>query len=199
MRVIGLTGGIGSGKSLTASLLEKLGAYIIDADKISRDVVKKGSSVLEELVEYFGTEILSAEGELDRKKLASSVFDYPKKLKRLNDIVHKEVYKQIKWKLYDLNKESFDGIVILDVPIPTGEFIKLSEQIWTVDAELDKRISRVIERSGFSKEEAEKRINSQLSREEYLNLADRIIPNNGTVNELNNIIQKLYKEAFIST
>ena len=194
MRVIGLTGGMGSGKSLSASLLKELGAYIIDADKISRNVVKNGSRVLKELVEYFGTEILSVEGELDRKKLASIVFNYPEKLERLNDIVHKAVYKQIKWKLCDLNEKGFDGIVILDVPIPTGEFIRLSDQIWTVDAELDKRVSRVIERSGFSKEEAEKRIKLQLNREEYLNLADRTIPNNGTVDELKNIIKKLYKQ-----
>lgn len=194
MRVIGLTGGMGTGKSQAASILNELGAYIIDADIISREVVKKGTSTLENLSRCFGMEILDNNGDLDRKKLAEIVFNYPEKLEKLNDIVHKEVFKLIKQKIKNLKEKEFNGILVLDVPIPTKEFKKLSDQIWVVDADLDKRISRIKKRSGLSIEEIEKRINAQLSRKEYLGIADKVIANNGTIDELRNTIEKLFFE-----
>lgn len=195
MKIIGLTGGIGAGKTTVALILKKLGAYIIDADKIAKEIVKKGQKTFEKLVNFFGPQILNNNGELDRKKLADLVFDDPKKLTVLNEITHREVYKKMREEIKILRDKGYQGIVILDVPIPNEEFRKMVDEIWVVDTDIENRIERVIKKRGFTEEELRKRMDAQLKREEYLKIADRVIKNNGSIEELEDIVYKLYKDS----
>ncbi len=188
MRIIGVTGGIGSGKSTVARIIASHGARVIDADEIARSIVKKGSKVLEEIADFFGTGILTADGELDRKKLAAIVFNERSLLEKLNEITHKHVIDLMEKKLEEY-RENGEKTVVLDVPIPVERgFLDLVDEVWVVTADRDTRISRIMQRSGLSREAAEARINAQMSDDEYLELADRVIFNNGSVEELEKIV-----------
>ncbi|MGE5474642.1 MAG: dephospho-CoA kinase [Ignavibacteriales bacterium] len=194
MRIIGLTGGIGSGKSTTAEILESIGAYIINADEIAKELLGNGKKAYEEVLDFFGSEILDENKEIDRKKLASIVFNDKSKLAVLNEITHKQVYRKMEDIINQLKHKGFNGIVILDVPIPNEEFKKMSGEIWVVDCDDETRISRVVKRMGITREEAIKRMNAQLKREDYLRLADRVIRNKGTKEELKNSVINLLEE-----
>ncbi len=176
--ILGITGGIGSGKSTVSSFLKEIGAAVIDADLISRQVVMPGEKALEELTEVFGNDILDDWGQLQRKKLAEIVFNNREKLEKLNGILHKYVAKRIK----DNVKEQLinnTNIIVIDAPIPIKEgFLDLCHQVWTVSADKELRIRRIMQRSEMTYEEAVSRINSQLSEQEYLRVADIVIDNN---------------------
>ena len=176
--VLGITGGIGSGKSTVSGILKEKGAVIIDADLISKEVVEPGQKALEELTETFGTDILDDWGQLNRKKLAGIVFSDSEKLQRLNSILHKYVTERIKNNVEEqlLNKTN---IIVIDAPIPVKSgFIDLCQQVWTISADREVRIQRIMERNGMTYEEAVARINSQLDEQEYIRLADVVINNN---------------------
>lgn len=194
MRIIGITGGIGSGKTTTAKILESLGAYIIDADEIAKGLLKNGYKAYNEIIDFFGSEILDENYEIDRKKLAGIVFNDKSKLTVLNEIMHTQVYIKIKDIINQLKQEDFKGIVILDVPIPNEEFKKISDEIWVVDSDDETRISRVVKRMGITREEAVKRMNAQLKREDYLRLADKVIRNKGTEEALKSLVINLLEE-----
>lgn len=182
--VLGVTGGIGSGKSTVSFILREMGAAVIDADKISREVVMPGEKALVELTEVFGRDILDAGGQLQRKKLADIVFNNNEKLQKLNDILHKYVADRIKdnVKEQQINKTQ---IIVIDAPIPikTG-FLNLCNRVWTVTADRALRIKRIMDRSGMSYDEAVSRINSQLDEQEYINIADTVIYNNDDYSHL---------------
>lgn len=192
MKVIGVTGGIGSGKSTIAKILFDLGASIIDADKIAREITAKGQPIMEEIVGYFGTGVQDEEGELDRKKLSEIVFADSKKLKVLNSITHKYIADKIKDELNKL-EEAKAKIVVLDAPLPVENgFLDVVDESWVVVANRDIRIKRIMERSNITAEEALARIKMQKSDEEYLKIADEVINNDGSVEELEKSIAKLY-------
>lgn len=193
MYVIGVTGGIGAGKSIVSRILVDLGAKVIDADKIARDIVKPGEPALKELVEEFGEQILTQEGELDRKKLSDIVFGDNEKLEKLNKITHKYIIERIINLVEKEKKEKRFDIVVLDVPIPVKKgFLDIADEIWVVTANKQTRIERIIKRNGFSREEAEKRIASLPGDEEYLEIADEVIENNSTLEDLEKKVAKLY-------
>jgi len=182
--IIGVTGGIGSGKSTVSSILRDFGAVVIDADLISRQVVMPGEKALEELTEFFGKSILDECGRLQRKKLADIVFNNREKLEKLNGIVHKYVADKIKVNVKEqLNKNT--KIIVIDAPIPIKSgFLDLCHQVWTVSADKELRIRRIMKRSEMTYEEALSRIKSQLSEQEYLKIADIVIDNNGDYSRL---------------
>jgi len=193
LKIIGVTGGIGSGKSTVARILRDLGAKIIDADKIAREVTAKGEPALAELVDYFGQEILDKDGELNRKYLANIVFNDKKKLEKLNEITHKYIIKKIINKVNKLKEEGKHDLIVLDVPIPVEHgFLDIAEEVWVVKSDKETRIRRIMERSKISYEEALKRIEAQISDDEYFKIATLIIENNGTLEELENTVAKLY-------
>ena len=193
MRIIGVTGGIGSGKSTVARILRDLGAKIIDADKIAREVTAKGEPALNELVDYFGPEILNKDGDLNRKYLADIVFNDKEKLEKLNEITHKHIIERIINEVNKLKEEGKQDLVVLDVPIPVEHgFLDIVEEVWVVKADKETRIKRIMERNKVSFEEAERRIEAQKSEDEYLRIASKIIENNGTLEELENTVAKLY-------
>ena len=176
--VLGVTGGIGSGKSTVSRILEEFGAVVIDADKISREVVMPGEKALEELSEVFGRDILDARGQLERKKLANIVFNDNEKLQKLNGILHKYVAERINDNVKEQQIKRAK-IIVIDAPIPIKNgFLDLCHRVWTITANRELRIRRIMERSGMSRDEAVSRINSQLDEQEYIKIADTVIYNN---------------------
>lgn len=187
--IIGVTGGIGSGKSTVSSILKEFGAFIIDADFISRQVVMPGEKALIELTEEFGSDILDDWGQLKRKMLADIVFNDKKKLQVLNDIVHKYVAKRIKDNVEEQLKIN-TKIIVIDAPIPIKNgFLDLCDEVWTVAASMEIRIKRIMQRNGMTYEEAVSRIKSQIREDEYLKIADTVIYNNDDILNLKNIVE----------
>ena len=185
MKIIGLTGGIGSGKSTASAYLEKKGCVIIDADKISRKLTEKGSPYLEILKEAFGEAFFSEEGELDRKKLGNYVFAKPEQKEKLEKIITEAVIKITLDKLEELKKQAFKGIAVLDAPLlfECG-MQKYTDENWLVTAEPEVATERVKARDGLSDAEIRSRIANQMSVEEKKVLADRILDNSKDLSHL---------------
>jgi len=193
MKVIGITGGIGSGKSTVSRILKDLGAVVVDADSIARTVTARGGKALEELVSYFGGVILDSCGELDRVKLADMVFDDPVKLHALDSITHKYITERIYGSIESLRNAGKTETAVIDAPIPAEHgFLDIADEVWVVVAEPDARIRRIADRSGYTPEEALKRVGSQLRDDEYIKLADEVISNNGSIEELEKAAVRLF-------
>lgn len=181
MKIFGLTGGSGAGKSTVSELILNRGIYVVDTDRLAREVVRKGTQCLDELVNMFGADILKEDGTLNRKKLASIVFNDEEKLKVLNRITHHYIKYAIISELSNCGAEyaAIDGAVIIGSPVE-----ELCSFLVTVDADFDTRLKRITEREGMSTEEAAARLNSQMSSEEYRAHAKYVIENNGTYEDL---------------
>lgn len=193
MKVIGVTGGIGSGKSTVSRVLRDLGAAVIDADVLARNITSAGGKALGELVEYFGEEILDDDGELNRSKLASIAFSDKVKLHALNSITHKYIAEKIHETVKAFSASDKWDIIVIDAPIPIEKgFLDLVDEVWVVTVERETRIKRVMDRSGFTYEAVSNRIDSQPGDEEYLRIADEVIDNNGSVEELEQAVVKLF-------
>jgi dephospho-CoA kinase len=193
MKIIGITGGIGSGKSTVSGALRDLGAVVVDADVISRNVTAVGTKAYNELIEYFGNDIVRENGELDRKKLADISFNDKVKLHALNCITHKYIAEKIYDTVELIKNSGKSDIIVIDAAIPLEKgFIDLADEIWVVECERDKRVKRIMERSGYTYEEAESRINSQPSDEQYADLADEILYNNESLEALEQAVVKLF-------
>lgn len=191
--VIGVTGGTGSGKSTVAKILKHLGAKVINADKVAREVVCKGQKAYNELLAYFGNEIVDENGEINRKKLASIVFNDPQKLETLNAITHKYIAEKIAALICSYYRRNSSEVIVVDAPLPIRHgFLDLVDKVWVVTADKETRVKRVMERDGLSAEEAVSRINSQMSEAEYLKLADEVLVNNGNVEELEKETVRLF-------
>jgi len=194
LKVICVTGGIGSGKSAVSHILETLGAAVLDADAVSREIVQKGQKALVELIDYFGDEILDDEGNLDRKKLSDIVFLSNEKLAVLNSITHKYVRERLAESLEIIKNTTNTEMVIFEVVIPFYDWLRnIVDEIWVVTADLSIRINRVMKRNGFSYQQTLDRINSQKSEEDYLKIADKVILNNGTLEELERQVIELFE------
>lgn len=192
MKIIGVTGGIGAGKSSVSAILKKLGVKVIDADQLSREVVEVNKPAYKKIVEEFGVSILNSNKSIDRKKLAAIVFNEPEKRHKLEKIVHSEVIRAIMDEVDYLKRTNFDGIIALDVPIPVKHgFLDLADRVWVVTAPEKTRIKRVQLRSGLSEDEVLERISSQISQQDYINLADNIIDNGGSLEELEKQVTNL--------
>ena len=185
MKIIGVTGGIGAGKTTVSSIMREMGAEVIDADIISREVTRPGEPAWKEIVDYFGEDVLLPDKTLNRKKLASIVFSCAEKRRKLEEIIHSRVTREIKERVERLRNSGYSGIVVLDVPIPVREgFLDTADTVWVVTSPEEERIRRVMKRSGIDREDALRRIRSQLSQEEYIRLADVVIENDGDMDSL---------------
>jgi dephospho-CoA kinase len=198
LEIIGVTGGIGSGKSSVAKILCNLGASVIDADKITKEIMVKGHPVIKDIVAYFGRGVLNEKGELNRKILGEIVFNDHKKLDILNTITHKYVEEIIKERLSNLKKSNSNiKVAVLDAPLPVKKgFLDVINEAWVVVAKKDERIERIIKRNNFTYEEALLRIKMQKSDEEYIKIADEVIENNETLEELEKLVVSLYLKRF---
>lgn len=197
MRIIGLTGGIGTGKSTVSSILHNLGAKIIDADIISRQITGKDSQVLKKIAETFGDEVIDENGELKRSALGEIVFGNDEALNKLNLITHPAIGDRICELIEEEKNINKVDTIIVDAAIPfVHGFRDTVDEIWVISADKDKRVDRIIARNNISKEEAINRINSQMSDIEYATIADVIIENNGDITELE---QKVVKQYYLKT
>ena len=180
MRVIGLTGGIGTGKSTASEYLRKQGFSIIDADRISREIVEPGTLLLKELEKNFGSGIIKDDGTLDRKALAAIVFSDKEKKSRLDGLMYGHILDEIERKISESQSGEGRGIIV-DAPLlfETG-LEKKCDQVWLITADEKLRILRVCERDGMDPEEVRARIQNQMADEEKKERAHRIVDNSGS-------------------
>lgn len=194
LRIIGLTGGIASGKSLVAEMFRKRGIKVLDADEISREVVKPGSEALAEIVKYFGHECISKAGELDRKKLGEIIFSDDKKRKKLEIILHPRIIASAFRKAYELFLKGFNPVLFeAALLIETRMQNNLNGVIVVLSPE-ETRIDRIIARDGLTREEAFARIRAQISDDERRKAATWIIENNGSVQDLDYLVENIFKK-----
>lgn len=195
MRVIGLTGGIASGKSLVSHHLHELGALIIDADRIARDIVEPGEPAWFRIVEEFGDDILNHDGSLNRKALGMLVFSDPRKLDRLNRITHPYIISKIKDLLKEYRESFSSAVVVLVAPLLFEAGLEtLVDEIWVVYVNPQTQLRRLMERDGLTEAEAMQRIRVQLPIEEKLRRADRIIDNNSSPESTRAQIERFWSD-----
>jgi len=180
--LIGLTGGIGSGKSTVSAALARRGAVVIDADAVVRELQSPGGAVLDAMVEHFGHGILRPDGSLDRQAVADIVFNDPDELKALNAIVHPKVGEEIDRRI--AAERDTDHVVILDVPLLVESEAYETEGIIVVDTDPEIAVARLVAHRGFKAEDAWARIKLQATREQRLAKAAFVVPNDGTPEEL---------------
>jgi len=193
MKVIGLTGGIGSGKSTVSQCLAELGAVIIDADKVGHEAFKPNTEAWHEVVATFGRQILTPGGEVDRKKLGEIVFSQPESLAQLNQIMLPRMYDMVKAQVEEHRLQGVD-VVVLEAPILIeANWTSLVDEVWTTVAPEAVVLERLRKHRGLAEEETLARIRSQLSTEERVKHADVVINNDGDLDELKAKVKELWK------
>jgi dephospho-CoA kinase len=190
MLLLGLTGGIGSGKSTVSAEFARRGAIVIDADLVVRELQSPGGAVLAAMVEHFGDTILATDGTLNRQAVADIVFNDPEQLKALNAIVHPRVGEEIDGRI-EAQRES-DNVVILDVPLLVESKAYETEGIIVVDTDPEIAVQRLVEFRGFNADDARARMKLQATREERRAVAAFIVPNDGTQEDLMTHIEECW-------
>lgn len=188
--ILGVTGGIGSGKSTVAQLLAERGACVIDADAIAREIVEPGSPVLRELLEEFGSGILHGDGTLNRAQLAAVAFSESEGTARLNAIMHPRIAAVAAERVAAANS----AVVVYDMPllVETGQQ-SLVDHIVVVDVPEDVQVERAVGLRGFTEEDVRRRIAAQASRADRLAVADTVIDNSGTLEETAAQVDRLWQ------
>lgn len=190
MILVGLTGGIGSGKSTVAVMLAARGAVIVDADQVVRDVQRPGSPVLTELAERFGPEVIGSDGELDRAAVAAKAFADPDALADLNKIVHPAVGREMNRRVEELSHT--DRVVVLDIPLLAERPREGLQATIVVDVPRDLQLERLAGR-GMEADDAEARIAKQASREDRLAIATHVLDNSGTFDALERQVDEVWQ------
>jgi len=193
---IGITGGVGSGKSEVLSYMEKeYGAVIILADKVAHLLEAKGQSCYNKLVKAFGEGILDSEGEIDKKRFASVIFADEKNLKIVNDIIHPAVKQYILEKMDESNKAG-EKLFVLEAALLIEEgYDKILDEIWYIHSDEKKRYEWLKNSRGYSKEKTAGIINSQLNEKMFRDNSDRIIENDGEIIDLHQKIKAAVDEV----
>ncbi|HEX2226029.1 MAG TPA: dephospho-CoA kinase [Candidatus Binatia bacterium] len=191
MKLIGLTGGIASGKSTVAAILRRLGAAIVNADELAREVVQPGTPGWKEIVEAFGAEALQADQTVDRQKLRTIVFNNPETRKKLEAIIHPRV-RALAQKRIQEHAASGSEIVVYEVPLLFEGNLQASlRPVVLVAADVATQKRRLRERDGLAESEAEKHITAQMSLEEKRRLADYVIENEGNIDHLERQVKEV--------
>jgi dephospho-CoA kinase len=199
MKIIGLTGGIGSGKSTVSRFLTELGAVILDVDKVGHEAFKPDTDVWREVMAAFGRQVVTPNGDIDRKKLGEIVFGNPESLSRLNQIMHPRMYDMVKAQLEEYRRQEVD-VVVLKAPllIEVG-WASLVDEVWVTVASQSTVLRRLEKRSGLSEQQSLARIRSQLSSEERVRHADVVIDTECDLNELKPKVYKLWQKLALDT
>ena len=184
MKVIGLTGGIGSGKSTVAQFLAELGAVIVDLDKVGHEALRKGSQAWEQVVSEFGKDILTAGGDINRSKLGKIVFNNHEALARLNQIVHPAIDNIVKTKIEEYRRQGVRVVVLEAAAMLEAGKTEQVDELWVTVAPEATLLKRVIERGGLSTKETRARIKAQLSNEKRIRQAAVVIDTDCTLDEL---------------
>jgi dephospho-CoA kinase len=182
--VVGLTGGIGSGKSTVAAMLAELGADVVDADKVGHEVYRPGSEGFRRVVEAFGPEIVGADGTIDRRVLGARVFADPEALKTLNALVHPLIVAELQARLEALRAAPRDTPIVVEAAIMMEAGWTFFDEVWVVTVEPETAIDRVVRSRGLTRAEVERRIAAQIPNAERRRRADRVIENDGTPDAL---------------
>jgi dephospho-CoA kinase len=184
MKLIGLTGGIASGKSTVASRLVEHGAVLVDADVLAREVVEPGTPGLAEIERVFGPDVISPDGSLNRPALGSIIFSDATKREALNAITHPAIWKRANDLFAVAEAANPDVVIVYDVPLlaeAAADRPMTFDRVVVVQADIDKRIDRMVEIRGMSRAEAEGRLRAQASDADRLRFADVVIDSNGSV------------------
>ena len=192
MFILGITGGIGSGKSTVSGILADKGLLVLDADEISRAVTGPGGRAMPEIAAVFGNKVVTSNGALNRRVMSDIAFGDKKKLDDLSTIIHRHVFEQMEESLAK-EKEKGSKCVVLDVPIPVNKFREMCDQIWVVTCDKDVRLAR-LQKRGMNKEEAERRIAVQMTDDEYCELGDHSIDNSWDLKGLKEKVEVLIRE-----
>ncbi len=193
MKVIGFTGGIGSGKTTITQYLTELGAVIIDADKVGHEAFEPDTEIWREVVNAFGTDILAPDNKIDRKKLGPIVFGDPDALSRLNGIMHPRMFDMMKVRIEEYRQQGVEVVVIEAAVLIEANWTPLADEVWVATAPEAAVLDRLEKQRGMDKEQTLARIHSQLSSEERSKHADVIISNEGSLDELKAKIGKLWE------
>ena len=195
MKIIGITGGIGSGKTTVTDFLKEKGFQVVDADLIARKIVEPGTTILGELVSYFGDIILKPDGSLDRKKLAELAFADSIQKGVLDKITHGAILENISSQIKEIQKQLNPALVFVDAAllIETGLHQKMDE-VWLITAHEKLRIQRVASRDHLDAERVKQRIQAQMSDEQKASHSFRIINNSGTKTELYDTLEKILRD-----
>lgn len=191
MRLIGLTGGIGAGKSTVSARLASKGAVVVDADAIVRELQAPGTVVFDEMVQRFGPGILGPSGELDRAAVAEIVFTDGTALADLGAIVHPRVHEEIERRLAE--QASTDNVVILDVPLLVESGWEGMQGTIVVDLDPEVAVERLVRHRGFSEDDARNRIANQASRSERLAKADFVVDNHGSPEDVEVEVERAWE------
>ena len=190
MFVIGLTGGIASGKSTAASHLRELGAEVIDADLLGHRIYEPGTRGFENVVRAFGDDIVAEDGTIDRRVLGGKVFGKPEELQRLTDIVWPLIRELAEHEIEQIGTSDPDRVIVLEAAVLLeARWDDLADEVWVVVVDQSVAIERLVERNGMSREDAMARIRSQLSNRERLERSDRAIDNSASPDELRNALR----------
>ncbi|WP_017466550.1 dephospho-CoA kinase [Staphylococcus aureus] len=192
-KVIGLTGGIGSGKSTVSELLSVFGFKVVDADKAAREAVKKGSKGLAQVREVFGDEAIDENGEMNRRYMGDLVFNHPEKRLELNAIIHPIVRDIMEEEKQEYLKQGYN--VIMDIPLLfENELENTVDEVWVVYTSESIQMDRLMQRNNLSLEDAKARVYSQISIDKKSRMADHVIDNLGDKLELKQNLERLLEE-----
>lgn len=192
MKIVGLTGGIGAGKSTVSEMLAGHGAAIVDADQIARDLQAPGSPVLDRMAERFGAHIIRDDGSLDRAAVASIVFNDAEALADLNGIVHPAMQDEIQRQI-EAHRDT-DRVVVLDFPLLAENPRPGLAATIVVDIDPDRAVARLVEQRGMDEADARARIASQISRDDRLAIATHVIDNSGDLDELRRRVDEIWSD-----
>jgi dephospho-CoA kinase len=193
---IGLTGGIGSGKSAASKMLAELGAPVLDADKVGHEIYEPGAPAYRDLIDAFGEGILATDRTIDRRKLGPIVFADPAALKRLNSIVHPKMFTRMGEMVAALRRDGERRPIVIEAAILIeANWQPLFDEIWLITASRERVIERVERDRGLKPEQTEARIRAQLSDEERRKYATAVIRNDGTLDELRAAVTHLWQDA----
>lgn len=195
MKIIGLTGGIASGKSTVTRTLLDLGAIIIDSDELAHNIMKPYKPAWKDIVKIFGTEILNPDETINRDRLGQIVFNDPDKLRELNQITHWRIAERYKEDLRLIRKEKPEAIVVMEIPLLYETHAeRICDEVWVVWVDRETQMERLMQRDGISREDALKRIEAQMDLDEKARLADVVIDNRHSIEATNEAATKNYIE-----
>ena len=193
MKTIGLTGGIGSGKSTVSQLLGELGAFVIDADKVGHEIYLPGKEAWKQVTAAFGQDILAPDQTIDRKKLGAIVFGSDDARKKLNSIVHPLMFKDIDYRIKEKRADGFTKPIVVEAAILIeANWLPLADEVWLIVTNKNAVIERVASQRGLSARDTEARIASQLSDAERRKYATLVIENDGSLEDLKIKVQQAW-------
>ncbi len=195
MLTVGVTGGVGSGKTTVSKMFEEEGAYLIDADQIGRELIQPRSPAWKELLRVFGRTILQKNGTIDRSQLANLVFTNRRKRRLLNDILHPRIRREMMKKAREIARKDPQAIIIFDVPllVETG-FHREMDRVVVVTSKETQQIRRLKKRAGLKEEEARRILSSQWDIEKKVKVADFVIPNEGSLKQTRTCVREVFQE-----